>query len=222
MQEEAQGTGHTPKGLTDTSKQPSTKAPPCPFPQPQARVPCPHTLAGPEIHHPTESLSTCWVTKGHPPHWVWMSYQGAWLVPGVWPLLCLLLGYVTGSQACPVSATQVSQPTQPLPPGRHRSSTVWVGCLSKKGLQALLPLEAEGACLVARGENTLLPACLGNFTHARTRATGRKSPVTRQQCWTTSHQFSSQQGPHTTGTQEGPTDVKHTCRFLQGGFCSSQ
>ena len=172
MQEEAQGTGHTPKGLTDTSKQPSTKAPPCPFPQPQARVPCPHTLAGPEIHHPTESLSTCWVTKGHPPHWVWMSYQGAWLAPGVWPLLCLLLGYVTGSQACPVSATQVSQPTQPLPPGRHRSSTVWVGCLSKKGLQALLPLEAEGACLVARGKNTLLPACLGIFTCSRTRATG--------------------------------------------------
>ena len=82
MQEEAQGTGHTPKGLTDTSKQPSTKAPPWPFPQPQARVPCPHTLAGPEIHHPAESLSTCWVTEGHPPHWVWMSYQGAWLVPG--------------------------------------------------------------------------------------------------------------------------------------------
>lgn len=81
----------------------------------------------------------------------------------------------------------VSQPTQPLPPGRHQISAVWVGCLSKKGLQALLPLKAEGASLVARGENTLLPACLGVFTCARTRATGRKSPVTRQQCWTTSH-----------------------------------
>ena len=50
--------------------------------------------------------STIWVTNCHPPHWVWVSYQGAWLAPGMWPLLCLLMGYVTGSQVCPVSATQ--------------------------------------------------------------------------------------------------------------------
>ena len=30
------------------------------------------------------------------------------------------------------------------------------------------------------------------------------------------------QGPQTTGIQEGPTDEKHTCRFPQGRFCSSQ
>ena len=29
-------------------------------------------------------------------------------------------------------------------------------------------------------------------------------------------------GPQTTGSQEGPTHEKHTCRFPQGGFCSSQ
>ena len=40
---------------------------------------------------------------------------------------------------------------------------------------------------MARGENTLLPACLGIFTHSRTRGTRRKSPVTRQQCWTSHH-----------------------------------
>ena len=79
----------------------------------------------------------------------------------------------------------VSQPTQPLPLGCHQISTAWVGSLSKKGLQVLLPVKAEGACLAARGENTLPPACLGVFTC--TLGTGRKSPVTRQQCWTTSH-----------------------------------
>ena len=81
----------------------------------------------------------------------------------------------------------VSQPTQPLPPGHLLISTVWVESRSKKGLQAVLPLEANGDFLVASGENTFPPACLGVFTCTRTRGTGRKSPVTKQQCWTTSH-----------------------------------
>ena len=34
--------------------------------------------------------------------------------------------------------------------------------------------------------------------------------------------WSPQQTPETMGTQEGPTDKKHMCRFLQGGYCSSQ
>ena len=33
---------------------------------------------------------------------------------------------------------------------------------------------------------------------------------------------SPHRGPQTTGSQEGPTHEKHTCRFPQGGFCSSQ
>ena len=81
----------------------------------------------------------------------------------------------------------VSQPTQPLPPGCLQISPVWVESLSKKGLQELLPLEAEGACLVARGESPLPPDCLGVFTCTKIRGTGRKPPVTRQQCWTPSH-----------------------------------
>ena len=32
------------------------------------------------------------------------------------------------------------------------------GIPEQEGAQVLLPLEAEGACLVAKGENTLLPA----------------------------------------------------------------
>ena len=70
MQEEAWGTGQTLEVLTHTSKQRSAKAPLCPLPQPQARVPFSHTLAAPKHHHPTELLFTCWVTKGHPLHWV--------------------------------------------------------------------------------------------------------------------------------------------------------
>ena len=81
----------------------------------------------------------------------------------------------------------VSQPTQPLPPGHLLISSVWVESRSKKGLQAVLPLEANSDFLVASGENTFPPACLGVFTCTRTRETGRKSPVTKQQCWTTSH-----------------------------------
>ena len=56
MQEEAWGTMQTSKVLTHASKWPSTKAPPCPLPQQQARVPCPHALAGPEHHHLIENL----------------------------------------------------------------------------------------------------------------------------------------------------------------------
>ena len=111
MQEAAQGTGHTPEVLTHTSKLSSTKASLCPLHQPQARVPCLHTLAGPEHHHPPEPLSTCWVTKCHLLHWFWLGCQRAWLAPGAWQLLCLLLGYVTGIPGLPVSSTQcLSQP----------------------------------------------------------------------------------------------------------------
>ena len=61
------------------------------------------------------------------------------------------------------------------------------GIPEQEGAQAFPPLDAKGAHLVARGENTLPPACLCVFTCARTRGTGKKSPVRRQQCWTTSH-----------------------------------
>lgn len=66
MQEEAQGTGHTPKGLTDTSKQPPQRLLHDHSPNHGKGAMSSHTGSGPrEIHHPAESLSTCWVTKGH-------------------------------------------------------------------------------------------------------------------------------------------------------------
>lgn len=66
-----------------------------------------------------------------------------------------LLGYVTGSQACPVSSIQFLEAAQPLPPEGLRISPMWVESLSKKWPQALLQPEAEGACLVASRENIL-------------------------------------------------------------------
>ena len=116
----------------------------------------------------------------------------------------------------------VSQPIQPLPPGCLQISPVWVKSLSKKGLQELLPFEAEGACLVARKENPLPPACLGIFTCTRTRGTGRKSPVTRQQCWTPSHHgFLLGRGLRPRGPRRAQP-MRNMYRLPQGGFCSSQ
>ena len=128
-----------------------------PLHQPQARVSWPHALAGPEHHHSVERLPTCWVTKGHSLHWVWLGYKGpAW--PWGLAIAVSSTGVCDWIPGLPSGRHSVSQPTQPLPPESLQISPVWVESLSKKWLQALLQPEAVGACLVARGENTLLPA----------------------------------------------------------------
>ena len=160
MQEVAQGTGHTPEVLTHTSKWPSTKAPLCPLHQPQARVPCSHALASPEHHHPAELLSTCWVTKGHPLHWVWVSYQGAWSTLGAWLLLCLLLGYVTGSQFPSFSFS-----ANPTPPSWVPLNLSYMGGIPEQEGAASAPTYQSRECLLGGQRRKHSSACLSGCLH---------------------------------------------------------
>ena len=125
-------------------------------------MPCPHALADPEHHHPAEHLPTCWVTKGHSLHWVCVNYHTAWLAPGAWPLLCLLLGYVTGSQFPSFSFS-----ANPTPPSWVPLNLSYMGGIPEQEGAASAPTYQSRECLLGGQRRKHSSACLSGQLHPR-------------------------------------------------------
>ena len=83
--------------------------------------------------------------------------------------------------------------------------------------------EQEGECLLGGQRRKHSSACLSGRLHPLEDQRNREKITCDKTAMLDKPPRSSPwQALATTGTQEGPTDEKHTCSFLQGGFCSSQ